>query len=61
MLYEVITPDVTYGTTIETTAARLLFNEAMPPAVPFINYSMGEKELRALIEWIYKNERNNFV
>ncbi|HRW25344.1 MAG TPA: DNA-directed RNA polymerase subunit beta' [Spirochaetia bacterium] len=49
-------PDVTYGTTIETTAARLLFNEAMPPAVPFINYSMGEKELRALIEWIYKNE-----
>ncbi|HPM74042.1 MAG TPA: DNA-directed RNA polymerase subunit beta', partial [Spirochaetales bacterium] len=48
--------DVTYGTTIETTAARLLFNEAMPPAVPFINYSMGEKELRALIEWVYKNE-----
>jgi len=49
-------PDVTYGTTIETTPARLLFNEAMPPAVPFINYSMGEKELRSLIEWVYKNE-----
>ncbi len=49
-------PGVTYGTPIETTAARLLFNEAMPPAVPFVNYQMGDKELRSLIEWVYKNE-----
>ena len=49
-------PDVNYGTPIETTAARLLFNEAMPPAVPYVNYQMGDKELRSLIEWVYKNE-----
>jgi len=28
----------------------------MPPAVPFVNYQMGDKELRSLIEWVYKNE-----
>ncbi len=44
------------GRPIETTPARLLFNEAMPPQVPYINYSMGEKDIRLLIEWIYKNE-----
>lgn len=49
-------PDTDYGTIIETTSARLLFNEAMPPGVPFINYAMGDKEIRALIEWVYKNE-----
>ncbi|TFG84335.1 MAG: DNA-directed RNA polymerase subunit beta', partial [Spirochaetales bacterium] len=44
------------GKWIETTAARLLFNEALPVEVPFINYSLSEKDIRALIEWVYKNK-----
>ena len=40
--------------TFLTTAGRLLLNDAMPPDVPFINFMMGDKELRALIEKIYK-------
>jgi DNA-directed RNA polymerase subunit beta' len=44
------------GKWIQTTAARLIFNEAVPIEVPYINYSMGEKDIRALIEWVYKNK-----
>jgi DNA-directed RNA polymerase subunit beta' len=40
----------------ETTAGRILLNEALPAEVPYINYSMGDKDLRALIEAIYKAE-----
>ncbi|MBN1519007.1 MAG: DNA-directed RNA polymerase subunit beta' [Spirochaetales bacterium] len=44
------------GAWFETTAARLLFNEAIPVAVPYINYALSEKDIRALIEWTYKNK-----
>ena len=40
----------------ETTAGRILLNEALPPEVPYVNYAMGDKDLRALIEAIYKAE-----
>lgn len=42
------------GRLIETTAGRLILNEAMPAQIPYINYALGDKELRALIEWVYK-------
>ncbi|MCL1931828.1 MAG: DNA-directed RNA polymerase subunit beta' [Treponema sp.] len=42
--------------TIETTAGRLVFNEEMPPEIPFINYELKDKELRALIEHIYEGK-----
>ncbi|MDR1288711.1 MAG: DNA-directed RNA polymerase subunit beta' [Treponema sp.] len=38
---------------IETTAGRLVFNEELPPEIPFINYELKDKELRALIENIF--------
>jgi DNA-directed RNA polymerase subunit beta' len=38
---------------IETSAGRLVFNEEMPPEIPFINYELKDKELRALIENIF--------
>jgi len=46
--------DVPANDVIETTAGRYLFNEAMPPEVPYVNYAMGEKDIRALIEKVYK-------
>jgi DNA-directed RNA polymerase subunit beta' len=39
---------------IETTVGRLVFNEEQPKEIPFINYEMKDKELRALIEHIFK-------
>ncbi|MCL2043713.1 MAG: DNA-directed RNA polymerase subunit beta' [Treponema sp.] len=42
--------------TIETTTGRLVFNEELPPEIPFINYEMKDKELRALIEFIFKEK-----
>jgi len=39
--------------TIETSAGRLVFNEEMPKEIPFINYELKDKELRALIEHIF--------
>jgi DNA-directed RNA polymerase subunit beta' len=41
---------------LDTTAGRILLNESMPAEVPYINYQMGDKELRALIEAIYKEK-----
>ncbi|MDR0589021.1 MAG: DNA-directed RNA polymerase subunit beta' [Spirochaetaceae bacterium] len=38
---------------IETTAGRLVFNEELPPEIPFINYELKDKELRGLIEHIF--------
>jgi DNA-directed RNA polymerase subunit beta' len=35
---------------IETSAGRLVFNEELPREIPFINYELKDKELRALIE-----------
>ena len=39
---------------VETTAGRLLLNEALPADVPYVNYALGEKDIRALIEATYK-------
>ncbi|MDR0599888.1 MAG: DNA-directed RNA polymerase subunit beta', partial [Treponema sp.] len=38
---------------IETTPGRLVFNEEMPHEIPFINYELKDKELRALIESVF--------
>jgi DNA-directed RNA polymerase subunit beta' len=40
---------------IETTAGRLVFNEEMPKELPYINYAMGDKELKPLIEAVFKD------
>jgi DNA-directed RNA polymerase subunit beta' len=45
---------------IETTAGRLVFNEELPPEIPFINYELKDKELRALIENIF-NEKGSWT
>ncbi|RPJ09021.1 MAG: DNA-directed RNA polymerase subunit beta' [Spirochaetaceae bacterium] len=39
---------------IETTPGRLIMNEDLPPEVEYINYALGEKELRVLIARCYK-------
>jgi DNA-directed RNA polymerase subunit beta' len=44
------------GGLIETTAGRLVFNEEMPPEIPFINYELKDKELRALIENVFSEK-----
>jgi len=41
------------GEVIETTAGRVLFNEGMPEEVAFVNYVLGDKELRALVAETY--------
>jgi DNA-directed RNA polymerase subunit beta' len=45
--------DIGKNTLIETTAGRLVFNEEMPPDIPFINYELNDKKLRILIENIF--------
>ncbi|MDR1211440.1 MAG: DNA-directed RNA polymerase subunit beta' [Spirochaetaceae bacterium] len=45
---------------LETTAGRLVFNEELPPEIPFINYELKDKELRALIEIIF-NDRGSWT
>jgi DNA-directed RNA polymerase subunit beta' len=42
--------------TIVTSAGRLIFNEELPAVIPFINYELKDKELRALIEYVYKEK-----
>ena len=46
--------------TIETTAGRLVFNEEMPPEIPFVNYELKDKQLRALIEHVF-NEKGSWI
>jgi DNA-directed RNA polymerase subunit beta' len=46
--------------TIETTAGRLVFNEELPHEIPFINYELKDKELRALIEHVF-NEKGSWT
>ncbi|MFP3043249.1 DNA-directed RNA polymerase subunit beta' [Treponema primitia] len=41
---------------IETTAGRLVFNEEMPPEIPFLNYELKDKELRGLIEIVFRDK-----
>ncbi|MDR2601858.1 MAG: DNA-directed RNA polymerase subunit beta' [Spirochaetaceae bacterium] len=38
---------------IETSAGRLIFNDELPEDIPFINYELKDKELRALIEYVF--------
>ena len=42
--------------TIETSTGRLIFNEELPPEIPYINYEMKDKELRELIEYVFKEK-----
>jgi len=42
--------------TIITSAGRLVFNEELPHDIPFINYELKDKELRALIEDIFNDK-----
>ncbi len=42
------------GDLIATTAGRLIFNELMPPEVDYVNELLGDKEIRKLIEKVYK-------
>ena len=44
------------GKLIETTAGRLVFNEEMPAEVAFENELLGDKELKKLIERVYKEQ-----
>ncbi|MDR2433042.1 MAG: DNA-directed RNA polymerase subunit beta' [Treponema sp.] len=46
--------------TIETSAGRLVFNEELPPEIPFVNYELKDKELRALIEHVF-NEKGSWT
>ncbi len=41
---------------LETTAGRLVFNEELPAEVPYLNYELRDKELKALIEYVFKNK-----
>jgi DNA-directed RNA polymerase subunit beta' len=42
--------------TIITSAGRLVFNEELPDDIPFINYELKDKELRALVEYVFKDK-----
>jgi DNA-directed RNA polymerase subunit beta' len=42
------------GEYMETTPGRIILNEELPPEIGFINQPMGEKELRNLIAFCYK-------
>lgn len=42
------------GTVTKTTVGRLRFNEEMPDEVEFVNELLGDKQLKALIEKVYK-------
>jgi len=46
--------DLPENRTILTTAGRILLNEALPSVIPFVNYSMTDKDIRNLIEYVYK-------
>jgi DNA-directed RNA polymerase subunit beta' len=44
------------GDVLETTPGRLILNQELPPEVGFVNYAMGDNELRTLIEQVYKDK-----
>ena len=39
---------------IKTTAGRILLNEALPKEIPYINYALTDKDIRSLIEYVYR-------
>ncbi|MCE1196331.1 DNA-directed RNA polymerase subunit beta', partial [bacterium] len=46
--------DLPENRAILTTAGRILLNEALPAVIPYVNYSMTDKDIRNLIEYVYK-------
>jgi len=40
---------------IQTTAGRLVFNEELPPELPFMNFELRDKELKVLIEYVFRH------
>ena len=48
---------ITYrGEEVETTPGRLAFNEEMPEGVPFVNTALDDKQIRKLIERVYREK-----
>ncbi|MDQ7795543.1 MAG: hypothetical protein RDU47_02090, partial [Spirochaetia bacterium] len=39
---------------IKTSAGRILLNEALPKEIPYINYALTDKDIRSLIEYVYR-------
>jgi len=48
--------DVNPDGTIVTSAGRYIFNEELPADIPFINYELKDRELRSLIEYVFKEK-----
>ena len=44
------------GDLIETTAGTLAFNESMPEEVDYVNKKLGDKQIRAQIEYVFKTK-----
>ena len=44
------------GMDVETTPGRLAFNEEMPEGVPFVNTALDDKQIRKLIETVYRTK-----
>ena len=44
------------GEEVETTPGRLAFNEEMPEGVPFVNIALDDKQIRKLIETVYRTK-----
>ena len=44
------------GAIVKTTPGRIIFNEEMPDEVEYVNQLLGDKELKKLIEKVYKNQ-----
>ena len=44
------------GEEVETTPGRLAFNEEMPDGVPFVNTALDDKQIRKLIETVYRTK-----
>jgi len=42
--------------TVITSAGRLVFNEELPEDLPYINYELKDKELKALVEFVFKDK-----
>jgi DNA-directed RNA polymerase subunit beta' len=43
------------GELIETSAGRVILNEAIPEVIPYVNHELGDKELRTLIARVYQD------
>ncbi len=43
------------GDWLETTPGRIIFNEPMPKEIGYVNYALGDKELRGLVAQCYRD------